>query len=115
MGRSSSKKIESLAQKDKFSRNSTIDGETKNEQRLKKKEFRKKSGREKDYSTAQEKEFASALHDIQLKIRYMDGDGNCLFRSIADQLTGECSNVSAKCCIPFRLKSDRKSFSHNNS
>lgn len=96
MGRLASRRIESLVQKDKSNKNSKIEGETKNEQQFKKKEFRKKSGRDKDYDTDQEKEFTSALYDIQLKVNYMDGDGNCLFRSIADQLTGKCSNVSAK-------------------
>lgn len=94
MGRLISRRIEPVVQKNKHCRNSGIEKETKEEQRIKKKELRKQSAREKDYNTTEEKEFSVALHGMQLKVRYMDGDGNCLFRSIADQLTGKCSDVS---------------------
>ena len=70
-----------------------LERETKQEQRQKKKDLRKQSHRTKDYYSCEEKEFSVALLALQLKINYMDGDGNCLFRSIADQMTGECSNV----------------------
>jgi hypothetical protein len=70
-----------------------LDRETKQEQRQKKKDLKKKSHRTKDYYSSEEKEFSLSLLALQLRINYMDGDGNCLFRSIADQMTGECSNV----------------------
>ena len=85
-----------LAQKCKLKQHSGEEKETKDKERLKKKELRKQSAREKDYGTTEEKSFSAALNSIQMKIKYMDGDGNCLFRSIADQLTGKCSNVSGK-------------------
>ena len=70
--------------------------ETKQEQRQKRKDLRKQLHRTKDYFSSEEKEFSISLLALQLKINFMDGDGNCLFRSIADQMTGECSNVILK-------------------
>ena len=96
MGRIIPRKLANVKQKHKDQ--ISDDKETKGEQRLRKRELRKQSSREKDYSTGEEKEFLAALLKISLKIKYMEGDGNCLFRSIADQLTGECSNVSD--CLP---------------
>lgn len=92
MGRIISKKLETVKLKGK--QPNSLEKETKHDQRLKKKELKKQSNRAKDYGTNEEKEFSIALLGIRLKIKYMDGDGNCLFRSIADQLTGECSNVN---------------------
>ena len=80
--------------KQKHKEQTSDEKETKGEQRLKKRELRKQSSRQKDGSTGADKVFSAALLQINLKIKYMEGDGNCLFRSIADQLTGECSNVS---------------------
>ena len=53
-----------------------------------KKEHRKHVARLKDYASSEEKAFLALLNDANLTIKYMDGDGNCLFRSVADQLTG---------------------------
>jgi hypothetical protein len=92
MGRIYSKKIETVKLKGR--QQNGLEKETKQDQRLKKKEIRKQLNRAKDYGTNEEKDFSLALLAIRLKIKYMDGDGNCLFRSIADQLTGECSNVN---------------------
>jgi hypothetical protein len=92
MGRINSKKLETVKLKGR--QQNGIEKETKQDQRLKKKEIRKQLNRAKDYGTSEEKDFSLALLAIRLKIKYMDGDGNCLFRSIADQLTGECSNVN---------------------
>lgn len=60
--------------------------ETKKEQRQNKKEHKKQIAREKDYNTNEEKKFLELLYNNNLKIIYMIGDGNCMYRSIADQL-----------------------------
>lgn len=108
MGRLAARKIAVAALK---ALRSTPNRENKDEERLKKKEIRKQSAREKDYGTAEEKEFCAALLSIQLKIRYMDGDGNCMFRSIADQLTGSCSNVRQICQLQCDVYSGPASLS----
>ena len=60
----------------------------KQDERAKKRELRKQQAKEKDYQSKEERAFAALLQQQELCIKYMDGDGNCLFRSIADQLTG---------------------------
>jgi hypothetical protein len=62
--------------------------ETKKDQRLKKKELKRQNRIDKDYGSVEEKAFSSSLSDLKLKIKFMEGDGNCLFRSIADQTIG---------------------------
>jgi OTU domain-containing protein 3 len=62
--------------------------DTKQEERLKKRSLKQQSRREKDYQTSEERDFKALLVENGLQIKYMDGDGNCLFRSIADQLSG---------------------------
>lgn len=44
------------------------------------------------YDTREEKELASILAQSGLVIHHMEGDGNCMFRSIADQITGDCDH-----------------------
>lgn len=44
--------------------------------------------KQKDYKSKEENEFLVLLSSLSLKVKYIDGDGNCLFRSIADQLLG---------------------------
>jgi len=39
--------------------------------------------------TADDKSFASQLAEMGLKVREVIGDGNCLFRALADQLDGD--------------------------
>eukprot|EP01041_Mallomonas_annulata_P002827 gene2827-5555_t len=59
------------------------------ESRLKKRELKKERVRvARDYKSHDEREFLSLLHTMGLRIEYIEGDGNCLFRSIADQLEG---------------------------
>lgn len=57
--------------------------------RSRKRELKKQRAIAKDYSSSEERAFSSFLAVIGLIIKYMDGDGNCLFRSLADQLTGK--------------------------
>jgi hypothetical protein len=35
------------------------------------------------------KKFKEQLSPLCLKVKEMDGDGNCLFRSVADQIDGD--------------------------
>lgn len=60
-----------------------------NEKQKNKKEYRKKS--KKTYESNEEKEFCRILADQGMKINYMESDGNCLFRAIADQIGGDQS------------------------
>jgi hypothetical protein len=55
--------------------------ESKKDQRLKKKEIKKQRCREKDYNTNEERSFHSLLSSLNLRIKYMDGDGNCMVRA----------------------------------
>ena len=73
-------------QKHNSSNNSTSD---KTGSRGEKQKFKnRKSYGKKNYQSPEECLFVESLKNIGLQIRYMDGDGNCLFRSIADQISG---------------------------
>jgi hypothetical protein len=52
--------------------------ESKKDQRLKKKEYKKLRDRQKDYNTGEERSFCALLVTLNLRIKYMDGDGNCM-------------------------------------
>ena len=71
----------------------------KQDDRTRKREFKKQQAIAKDYQSKEERAFSSFLAEIGLVIKYMDGDGNCLFRSLADQLTGKQDNH-----LVFRFK-----------
>jgi OTU domain-containing protein 3 len=71
----------------------------KQDDRIRKREFKKQQAIEKDYQSKEELAFSSFLAEIGLIVKYMDGDGNCLFRSLADQLTGKQDNH-----LVFRFK-----------
>ncbi|KAJ8602496.1 hypothetical protein CTAYLR_001246 [Chrysophaeum taylorii] len=60
------------------------------EQRLARREAKKeaKKKRGKRHSSDEDKLFRSQLSELGLGIAVMDGDGNCLFRSLEDQLYG---------------------------
>jgi OTU domain-containing protein 3 len=66
--------------------------QTKKADRMAKRTIRKEMNRHKTYDTPEELEFKNMLEALQLQIRHVDGDGNCMFRSIADQLTGSEQN-----------------------
>lgn len=57
----------------------------KNMERSERKAFAKERNREKDYSCKEERDFCDTLRKDNWNIRYMASDGNCLFRSLADQ------------------------------
>ena len=61
----------------------------KQDDRARKRDLKKQNRMAKNYECQEEREFKSFLAGINLIIKYMDGDGNCLFRSLADQLTGK--------------------------
>jgi len=58
----------------------------KKDERAARKKERKAST---DVLTADDKSFASQLAEMGLKVREVIGDGNCLFRALADQLDGD--------------------------
>jgi OTU domain-containing protein 3 len=59
---------------------------TKATDRLIKKQIKKKSYQQKDYHSNEEVKYAAELLKEGYQIEYIDADGNCLFRSISDQL-----------------------------
>lgn len=61
---------------------------SKKEDRKAKQMLRKQRNRVKDFDTTEEKEFRSVLETLRLVVKFVDGDGNCMFRSLADQLEG---------------------------
>lgn len=61
---------------------------TKKEERKLKKEFKKQKHRQKNYDTHEESSFRGILHLLGLRVKYVDADGNCMFRSLCDQITG---------------------------
>lgn len=58
----------------------------KKDERAARKKERKAST---DVLNADDKSFASQLAEMGLKVREVIGDGNCLFRALADQLDGD--------------------------
>lgn len=85
--------------------NSTGKDKWKNEKKQKK--FSKKN-----YETEEERRFT---HELQLKglyIKYMEADGNCMFRSIADQLVDDPNqHLSYRKKIMEYIESNREHFS----
>ena len=57
-------------------------------QAWKKEKNQKRYGKVCNYNSQEEREFASILEGLGLQVRTIPGDGNCMFRSIADQLFG---------------------------
>ena len=48
----------------------------------------KRYGKACNYSTREEQNFALMLDSLGLQVKVMQGDGNCMFRAIADQVFG---------------------------
>ena len=63
------------------------DNETKNKRDTKRKEHKLDTEKYK----IDLKKFHEQLQPLCLKVKEMDGDGNCLFRAVADQLEGDDS------------------------
>ena len=59
--------------------------------REEKKRIKKQIHRQRDYGCAEEIQFARELLEEGYVIEYIDMDGNCLFRSICDQLYNDTS------------------------
>ncbi|CAN0126375.1 unnamed protein product [Scytosiphon promiscuus] len=62
-------------------------------------------------SSADDREFESQVEQIGCKIKFIEGDGNCLFRSLADQLDGrpqDHSSVRSK--VMDHLEKNREVF-----
>lgn len=49
---------------------------------------KKQYGKPCNYESREERDFASMLESVGMYVKVMEGDGNCMFRSIADQLFG---------------------------
>lgn len=48
-------------------------------------------GSKKNYNSEEELRFAASLAAVGLEVKYMEGDGNCMFRSLSDQLKDDAS------------------------
>lgn len=60
----------------------------KREERISKQEYRRQRIKESVRNSSEDMKFTSMMNSIGLTIRHVKGDGNCMFRSIADQLCG---------------------------
>ena len=61
----------------------------KTDERNARKDFYKKKARDRAMAADEEFQFAKQLTAMDLRIKYITGDGNCLFRSIGDQVEGD--------------------------
>lgn len=63
-------------------------------QSWKKESNRKRYGKACDYNSREEQDFTRTLESLGLQVRVISGDGNCMFRSIGDQLFGSAVSHS---------------------
>merc|ERR1719498_1177582 len=65
-------------------------GSSKREERLRRKELQneRRKARHK-HNDAEEEEFVAQLAALECRVKTVEADGNCLFRSLADQLGGD--------------------------
>jgi OTU domain-containing protein 3 len=73
---------------------------SKKEDRITKQAYRKQKNKSiHSYDTREEVQFLEMMHSLGLTVRLVRGDGNCMFRAIADQLSGD-----QECYMSFREK-----------
>jgi len=64
----------------------------KQERKLAAREKHKNNSKSQDNDSTDDPDLEKQLDKINLKLRDVNGDGNCLFRAISDQMTGKESN-----------------------
>ena len=68
---------------------------SKQEERRLKALLKKQAHRARNYACQEEVSFALQLEQAHWSIRHVDGDGNCMFRSLSDQLYGTDGHYAA--------------------
>ena len=62
----------------------------KKEERLRRKELQKERRKQRHkHNDQEEQEFITQLEELACRVKTVEADGNCLFRSLADQLGGD--------------------------
>lgn len=92
--------------------NSSISGSSKQAERRLKELLKKQAHRAKNYACQEEVSFALQLEQDHWSIRHVDGDGNCMFRSLSDQLYGSDERYAAiRAAVVAYMKREAEHFS----
>ena len=90
MGKTNRKAGKDKNEKDKHNSNNSMTTFNKKPDIDTKRSLRKRQNRQAyQYDSQEEKDLQNILNNMNLKVRVIKGDGNCMFRSIADQLVGD--------------------------